>query len=153
MAPRKRGKDPIEDLEARGVFGDTVCLPPEGPEAPVIPRSASPTQLVDLALGWMDAGNTLASFCSISGAPSYSRMRRILASTPEFLERYTGAKRDLADRLWDDAVRIADVVPDVARAKLMIDVRLRLANRLSPEADPKGKSDLVVSVRRFGGEA
>lgn len=115
-----------------------------------IPPSASPALLVDLCLSWMDSGRTLAGFCALANAPAYSRMKRILASTPEFLERYTAAKRELADRLWDDAVRIADTVPDVNRAKLMIDVRLKLAARLAPEA--KGKSDLVVSVRRFGQE-
>lgn len=115
-----------------------------------IPPSASPSLLVDLCLAWMDSGRTLAGFCSLANAPAYSRMKRILSSTPEFLERFSIAKRELADRLWDDVVRIADTVQDTARAKLMIDVRLRLAARLAPEA--KGKSDLVVSVRRFGQE-
>jgi hypothetical protein len=128
-------------------------------------------ELADRILDLMAEGNDLTTICKMENMPSQRTVRRWVHLHTEFGEAYGKARVMLADFYLDQAIAIADDAKDdwltddkgrmrvdneaVARSRLRVDTRIRLAEKLAPNkygvkqqlehSGPGGKPIEVVS--------
>lgn len=105
-------------------------------------------------------GESLASMCAEEGMPAVSTVQRWAARTPSFAAALAHAREAQADVLWDQVVAIADddsrdLLPTdkgvtsnpaaVARAKLRIETRLRVAAQIAPHRYAERAQQVTVT--------
>ncbi|QWL70397.1 terminase [Aeromonas hydrophila] len=128
--------------------------------------SAYTNELVEAICSAIADGVSLRAVLARPGMPSKSMVMRWLADERyiEFRDQYTCAREDLADKLADEILQIADdgsndtfldangnvkVNHDViARARLQIDARKWLASKLAPKkyGDGGGEKTLALTT-------
>lgn len=119
------------------------CHPPLEPVSqPVQTRLGRPSEFTqdeaDRICEWIQSGNSLNSYCKQHGRKSstiYAWMRESVS----FKDNYARAHADRADTLVEDMLDIADAaekaveITDVMSAKLRIETRKWIAERMRPE--------------------
>jgi len=96
----------------------------------------------------LSAGQSLNQICKLQHMPSMPAIWDWIRKDPSFAFNYARAREDMAHALFDESLAIADdtsldMIPDsegnltanptaVARAKLRIDTRFRIAGKISP---------------------
>lgn len=120
-------------------------------------------EIADEILTWLSDGKSLRSYCQQEGKPDKATVIRWLAVHEEFATNYARARDLLADAIVDDVLDIADdgsndtYITDsgarridtevVARSKLRVEARLKLAALLAPKKYGD-KLDLTVDDKR-----
>jgi len=99
------------------------------------------------------------SLCSITRDPAMPSIKTVyswIAKYPEFLKQYEKAKEDQIDTLADEMIDIAVTQDDVQRARLQIDTRKWIAERMKPKKyGPKqdlnlgGQADNPIQIVNF----
>lgn len=124
------------------------------------PKTGRPTiYSADLAAticSRISAGELLVTICAEDGMPSTSTFFRWVDEKEGFRDAYARARRDQAEIMVDDMVRIADTEEDANRARVRVQTRQWLAERLNASkygaklglTDGEGKP-LAIQVVRF----
>ena len=105
-------------------------------------------EIEDEILARIAKGQSVARICEDDWLPSERTFYNRLDSDPAFVQRYLRAREQQADRIFEECLAIADsqegdvIVRDgvetvnhdaIARAKLRIDTRMRMAGKLRPK--------------------
>jgi hypothetical protein len=115
-------------------------------------------QIMPVILDRLSNGESMANICREEGMPPPSVVHHWIAKEPFFAEAYSRARMTMADVLFDQCLAIADdaagdIVENpltgeitvnhgaIARAKLRIDTRFRIAGKISPKYSDKGPAD------------
>jgi hypothetical protein len=77
------------------------------------------------------SGELLINICAEDEMPAQTTVFRWLEEKGAFRESYTRARRDQAEFMADDMVRIADTEDDANRARVRVQTRQWLAERLN----------------------
>lgn len=104
-------------------------------------------------------GETLTSLCEREGYPCRETVWRWMQQFPAFEDQYLRARVFSQQLRGDEAIDIARTEEDIARARLMIDARLRIVGRLAsqyagliqartPEAQPVDIVSLIQENRK-----
>jgi hypothetical protein len=112
-------------------------LPPESPATNKTARKRGrpSTYSIEIAEAIWERliyGESLRQICLDKTMPGRRTVFQWLEKYPEFARKYAQARRAQTDRLFEEAIDIADTEPDVARARLMINTRYSLAGRMQP---------------------
>jgi len=101
-------------------------------------------------------GESLRSITRDPAMPSIKTVYSWIAKYPEFLKQYEKAKEDQIDTLADEMIDIAVTQDDVQRARLQIDTRKWIAERMKPKKyGPKqdlnlgGQADNPIQIVNF----
>jgi len=82
-------------------------------------------------------GKSIRHICSYVDMPHIATVMRWLNEYPEFSQRYSLAKQQYAEVIFDEILDIADQCPAerdaIAKAKLMIDARKYSVSKLAPK--------------------
>lgn len=82
-------------------------------------------------------GKSIRHICSYVDMPHIATVMRWLNQYPEFSQRYSLAKQQYAEVIFDEILDIADQCPAerdaIAKAKLMIDARKYSVSKLAPK--------------------
>ena len=79
-------------------------------------------------------GNSLRSICRQKGYPALSTLMYWLSNNPELQRRYSLAQAVRTHLMYEELIEIADDESiDIKQAKLMIDARKWMINRLEPK--------------------
>lgn len=89
-------------------------------------------------------GQAIRNICHDDWLPSWPTVNKRLADDAAFLSRYLRAREEQADTIFDECLAIADQYDQaaehleggtdhIARAKLRIDTRMRMAGKLRPK--------------------
>jgi hypothetical protein len=99
------------------------------------PKTGRPTIFTDeLAATICDrvsAGELLVNICAEDGMPSSTTFHRWTEERAAFREAYVRARRDQAEFFVEDMVRISDTEKDANRARVRVQTRQWLAERLN----------------------
>lgn len=115
-------------------------------------------KIMPVILDRMANGESLANICREEGMPPPSLIFHWIAKEPLFAESYRHARDTMADVLFDQCLAIADDSAgdvltntqtgeitvnhaNIARAKLRIETRFRIAGKISPKYADKGGGD------------
>lgn len=112
------------------------------------PTDKTPELITDILVKLME-GQSLVKICKAEGMPCYATVCNWLAADKQFLESYVKAREVQADYIFDEALDIADDSSEdeimteegrrllnkefVARSKLRVETRLRMAGKLAPK--------------------
>ena len=79
------------------------------------------------------AGKSLRSYCAKEGNPNKSSVLRWLRENPGFRAQYTRAREIQRHNLIDEILHIADTDPNPKHARVRIDARKWLFEKLAPK--------------------
>ena len=111
---------------------------------------------MEAALEYMRNGKPLYAFAALPGAPSMAQLVRWFA-TDDAKEDYRLAEECCANVLHGEILHIAAAVTDPQRAKIMIEARTKLIERMHPKKFAKQEPGaagpavpaLVVTVKQY----
>ena len=75
-------------------------------------------------------GKSVQTISAMEEMPSSAMIYRWLATDGDFVERYTRAREQQADKLAEEIVDIADTEPDPNKARIRVDARKWVAAKL-----------------------
>lgn len=112
-------------------------------------------QIIDEIAG----GKSLSGALRLEGMPSYGLAKLMIRTNPEYKEAYEKAVEDRADRLAEEIVELADMVPPdglegtamsawVNQKRLQVDARKWVASKLKPRTYGD-RLDVSVSDNRI----
>jgi hypothetical protein len=115
-------------------------------------------KIMPIILDRLSNGESMANICREDGMPPPSTIHHWIAKEPAFAEAYSRARAVMADVLFDQCLAIADDAANdvihnpetgeamvnhaaIARAKLKIDTRFRIAGKISSKYADKSPLD------------
>lgn len=106
-------------------------------------------KFADMICDEIAGGKTLRQVCEVSWMPTEKTVRNWLANEPEFKKAYDAAVTVRTENDLADCVKIADDTPAdkefIARSKLRIDTRMKIAAYVVPEKySPKAELNLTA---------
>jgi hypothetical protein len=162
-APKKRSRPPAAKKKPRRSPKKAVPLAPvQGPKRPAgRPREPVPADVIERLLDYLydDPRHSLLSFSREPGAPARRTLYQWMAKDPGFRAQVLRAQEDRGEMLADEALEVADFtardtdvrtgkdgepieVPNhewIARSKLRVDQRMRMAACLNKRYSPKAQ--------------
>lgn len=145
---RLRTMDPAPDL-------DRTPPPDLRPALAISSPNKRRRALMDQALEYMRNGHPLFEFSRLDKAPSLAELTRWFTAE-DARDEYRQAEECCANVLHGQILEIASTVTDPARAKVMIDARMKLVEKLHPKKYAKDSAGtaaaapaLVINVKHY----
>lgn len=149
----------IPDSVARGRLLD-ITSAPDGSrtQAPIaIPSKPldNPEATRDAVLEYVANGGSLKDFTKLPGSPTMAQLSKLFADSEAAQAALEVAKTIRADILFDEIIATADSDVEINRAKLMVEARKYVVERLNQKKyslkhEITGELGLTINVKRFG---